>query len=513
MSRIFVGALLISSSVAFSYGQSNAFGYFEDALLFSQSNYSLGSTARMQAIAGASVSLGGDISSAVSNPAGLGFFNKGVFTLSPSLNFSNASTDFSIRDNELISSNETFRNNFNLANIGAVINWNKGRFSEDKFKGGSLAISISRNNSFQLNRGYEGRNSENSIIDFYARDFGGEIGFLAFDQYLVDEVLEEIDGELVAVGYQPYYEGDGGRSPLQNETIEERGSGYTTQFSWGGNYDDWFYFGGGIGFQTLNYQITRSLDEFDYERASDGQPDNLLNLVNDWSRLDLRGAGVDFNVGVIVRPVQFLTLGVSYVSPTFYSVNSELINDLTVDWADGVIFDDGVNDPIDIGGIETLGIVQPSDYTLRTPSKLRAGASLFVGKSGFLTGDIEFVDHAGSTINSNDFATSEDNLAIGAFYRSVVNVRVGGEYRIESFRLRAGYSFFPSPYADSNLNETTNVTFGIGYRTRDYFLDFAIVNTERSISYAPYFTTDGFQPLADSEITNTAVTATFGINF
>lgn len=498
---------------SWSFGQDNAIGFFEDALRFSQSNYSLGSSARMQAIGGASVSLGGDISSAVSNPAGLGFFNRSVFTLSPSMNFSNAITDFSITNDEVINRNESFRNNFNLANIGAVINWNKGRFSEDKFKGGSLAISINRNANFHLNRGYEGRNEENSIIDFYANDFGGNIGELAFQQYLVDEVLVESGGELVAVGFQPYYEGDAGRSPVQNEIIEERGSGYSTNISWGGNYDDWFYFGGGIGFQTVNYRITKIFDEFDYQRTDNGQGDDLLNSVSEVSQLDFRGAGVDFNVGVILRPVSFMTIGASYVSPTFYSVNTEQITDLTVDWRDGVVFDDGTGNLVDIGGVETLGIIEPTEYTLRSPSKLRVGTSLFIGKSGFLTGDLEWVDHSNATINSNDFPTSEDNLAINEFYRSVMNIRVGGEYRIQSIRLRAGYSILPSPYTNSNLNEITNLTFGIGYRTSDYFLDLAVVNSERSVSYAPYFTNDGFQPLADSDITNTAVTVTFGLNF
>ena len=42
-----------------SVAQENAVGYYQDVLRFSRSNYSLGSTARMQAIGGASISLGG----------------------------------------------------------------------------------------------------------------------------------------------------------------------------------------------------------------------------------------------------------------------------------------------------------------------------------------------------------------------------------------------------------------------------------------------------------------------
>lgn len=490
------------------FGQESALGFFEDALLLSSTDYALGSSARMQAIGGASVALGGDISSAVSNPAGLGFFNKGVFTFSPSLDFSTTTTDFSISEGQLISRDESFRNNFHIANVGAVINWNKGRFTEDKFKGGSLAISISRNRNFHLDRRYQGRNTENSVIDYYASDFGGGLGELAFDQYLVDEVLVDFNGETVATGYQPYYQGDGGRSPWQSETIKERGAGYATTVAWGGNYDDWLYFGGGIGFQTANYERTTDLQEDDYLQTPNGTPDVFLNSVNQYSRLSFRGAGVDFNAGVTVRPFPFLTLGASYVSPTFYTVNTELITDLTVDWQEGT-FREGV----DVGGLYTVGLSEPTEYTLRTAAKWRAGAALFLGKRGFVTGDIEFIDHTQSTINSNDFFATEDNLAIDTYYRPAFNVKIGGEYRIAQLHLRGGYAMNPSPYKNSDLGEVKRLTFGIGYRTLDYFLDLAVVNTQSAISYAPYFTADGFQPLADTDLSNTSVTATLGFNF
>lgn len=68
----------------FGYSVISDAQYFEDAYRFSNTNYGMGSTARMQAIGGAQIALGGDISSAVSNPAGLGFFNKSVFVVTPS---------------------------------------------------------------------------------------------------------------------------------------------------------------------------------------------------------------------------------------------------------------------------------------------------------------------------------------------------------------------------------------------------------------------------------------------
>ena len=69
---------LIFFNVTFD-GKSQAYGYYKDVLKFSN-NFS-GGSARIQGIGGASSSLGGDISSISINPAGLGFFNRGVFSI------------------------------------------------------------------------------------------------------------------------------------------------------------------------------------------------------------------------------------------------------------------------------------------------------------------------------------------------------------------------------------------------------------------------------------------------
>ncbi len=484
------------------FGQVDAIGYFEDALRFSRSNYSLGSTSRMQSIGGASVSLGGDISSAVSNPAGLGFFNKSTFTLSPTLNFSNVETDFSIGANNLGRSNELFANSFNFANVGAVINWNKGRFTNDEFKGGSLAISINRAGNYKLKRFYEGENRDNSLTDALAINAGvlnsdnlDETSFAAFDQYLISQDVDENENIL---RYFSEFEG----ASVQNETLVDKGYHYQLNIAWGGNYDDRFYFGGGIGLQFLNYRQRKTY----YELPVADPSLRSFSVVDD---LKTEGTGINFNLGAIARLIPFITIGVSYTSPSFLSFDEKSFLDVDADWLSGSKSEDG-KDISDIDPYKSALFV--SSYNLRTPSRLGAGATLFIGKSGFLTGDIEWVNYSDMIINTNDFSPSADNRAIKNVYSSVLNVRVGGEYRIQQFMLRAGYALFPSPYADNDFDKTTNITFGLGYRTSDYFVDFVAVSSERSIQYFPYFISEN-QPVAVSDIGNIAVTATFGINF
>ena len=110
--------------------EAKAQNYSDFARLFSQTT--VGGSARMQAIGGAQVSLGGDVSSAFSNPAGLGFYNKSQFAFSPQFTGINTTSDY------LDTENSDFKLNANLANMGFVLNRSKNR---GKYKGGSWGFS------------------------------------------------------------------------------------------------------------------------------------------------------------------------------------------------------------------------------------------------------------------------------------------------------------------------------------------------------------------------------------
>ena len=503
--------LIVLSLFLFGYSVVSNGQYFEDAYRFSRSNYGLGSSARMQAIGGAQIALGGDISSAISNPAGLGFFNKGVFVITPSMDFINADTQYGIERNngaEFQGSEETFRNNFNFANIGAVINFTKGRFTDDKFKGGSLAITLNRSNTFHMSRRYEGENGFNSIVDNILADAGtldvnqlNELGFAAFDQFLITPT---------AGGYDAFV----GGFPIQQETIKERGSHYQMNIAWGGNYDDILYFGGGMGLQFLNYKQERNYQEFDFLQGNNDL--DSLNAIFVDDQVEVRGRGINFNFGAIFRPVEFLTIGASYTSPSFMSLDEESFVDLEADWDPGTSYTetvDGETVTYDLGSIDPYqSDLFVNNYKLRTPSKVGVGVAAFIGKSGFISGDLEYVDYSRANLNSDDFSTSADNDAIEDLYESVVNIRVGGEYRFDNFRLRAGYAFLPDPIKDYNLQDRTDLTFGFGYRTFDYFLDFAVVSSKTQQEATPYFS-DVNQPFGRTDIRRTTVSVTFGLNF
>src|SRR6185369_16307868 len=91
--------------------------YAEEALLFSR--IGSGGSARIQAMGGSQVALGGDYSSAFSNPAGLGFFNRSEATLSLGTNF------FKSTSNYFGNSTSDSRSNFNVPGFSVVLHSEK----------------------------------------------------------------------------------------------------------------------------------------------------------------------------------------------------------------------------------------------------------------------------------------------------------------------------------------------------------------------------------------------------
>lgn len=498
-----IQAMAQSSSAYFN----GPFGYYKDALLFSQTSNNYGSTARMQGIGGTQISLGADISSAASNPAGLGFFNRSVVSFTPSMNFQSTNSTY------LGAQYGSFRNNFNIGNVGVVLNSNKGDYTDEKFKGGSFAISFSRSNNFNNDFFYQGRNGV-SVIDQVLVDAGtdepallSKMPYSAYKNFLIDPVYDQNTDELL--GYDSFVLG----SPLQSEDVRTNGSQGQLNFAWGGNYNDRIYFGGGIGLTSVNYQIIRTYREqlflYQDDQGND-QIDDWIDYTQFRDELSVTGSGINANVGIIVRPVDFITIGASYISPTYYSLEDESGFVQSTRW-NNVELDNG-----DILNNESYSSdIVINQYNLKTPPKFNLGATVFLGKNGFISGDVEFVDFTNSQLRSSDFIEAEDNKSINDLYRNVVNYKVGSEFRVDNFRIRGGYAFFGDPYDDGDLFDESrrNISFGVGYRSRDYFVDLAFVNSKTNELYGSYLPLDGAQNSADIELMTNTVSATVGFNF
>lgn len=500
--------IYLSAIVLLNFAGASAQDYTETALLFSRTNP--GGSARILGLGGSQTALGGDYSSALSNPAGLGMFNRSEFTFSLGL------ADHQTSANYLGTHADDNRSVFNIPGISYV--WHMPKQNEESFYGGSLGISLSRVNDFNRSTFYQGDNDQSSIIDFFIEQANGETtdqffeggsnystpAGLAYFNYLIGpkSILPE-------PGPNDEYFTDA-TYPYQQEEIVVKGASNQWSISYGGNVKDMFFFGGGIGITSLRYESQKIFTE---DFAGDVDLEALQMVEN----LSIRGSGFNATFGAIVRPVNFLQVGLSYTTPTFYGLTETYDASMWSRWNDFDYYGDGEtilgdnsNDP------EETEIIT-SDYNFTAPMKLRGGIA-FISKYGFITGDFELVNPGKAKYGSRDTRISfaNDNESIQTVYQSVLNYRIGAEFRLDVFRLRAGYGVQANTFREGfDVDNTiTSISGGAGIRMKKFSIDLAIVHSAgKTFQYQPYTFSDGTGPVADLKNKSLLGVVTVGFNF
>lgn len=479
--------------------------FVETALMFSRT--APGGNARIQALGGAQTALGGDISTAASNPAGLGMYNRSEFSLSLSnFNFQNDGVYYS-GDKELSAANRAYRSQFRVPNFGMV-------FSSDKNASGILkgnfAVSQTRLNDFNQNLEYDGLNPNTSIIDYFLDDAtglpptqfnsGGALyntpTELAYNNYLIGEATI-----LNPANSNKNYFTDVAGTPTQSEIIQTRGSQNQWNFSYGVNIDDKLFLGAGLGIATIRYESSKV-----YREVFRNEPLDNLRLQEN---LDIRGSGVALNLGAIYRVKDAVQFGFAYTTPTGYSLTDSYSARMNTSWKN---FEYQPGEFINNEDAATDLVI--SEYLLRTPGRLSFGATVFAGKHGLITADLERVNYAGATYRSNNLdlgSYDSDNDRIRGLYQSVMNVRLGGELRYNKMRLRAGYHLMPDPFVSEQNGAGRSwqtVSAGVGYRQQNFFVDVTGTLGTGSNSYRPYRVSSLPAPLLvyDQRVTQVLVT-------
>ncbi len=458
-----------------------------------------GGSARILGLGEAQTSLGGDISSISGNPAGLGFFNRSEVSLSTTFNYLSSTSKY------LGSSSDDARLNLNFGNLGVVIKNSKG---SGLYKGGAFGISINRIADFQNQITYEGSSFNNldgngnivfdanrpaDFVEFAvlssSSDASGNISFdndfaeLAYETFLISSFQDGngdyfVDRDFYAVDDNGNLitDGNGNNIPaysepnfpvIQSENVKSTGATYQTSFAYGGNYNDRLYFGGNIGILTMSKSVERRYTE----KPTNADLNGLLLEDN----YDLTGSGVVATIGFIGRPVNPLLLGISYTTPSYYAIEQKRNITLTANYAGNDIKSYGFD-------------YDPFNYVITTPSRLRLGATYFIGKYGFLTGDVEKINYAGAKLSNSDIDQSftEENSTVNTF-ESVWNYRLGAEFRYDIFRLRGGFSYAADPVRNNYDQSESKISFGGGIRTEKFYIDLAVVNgLGRQSSISPY---------------------------
>ncbi len=528
---IISAGILLSNFLTQAQFITGAIEYPELAHLFS--NYQYQGSARLQGAGGAQVSLGGDISVAMSNPAGLGFYNRSELTITPGFIMKNTDTNY------LGTGTSNTTNKFHISNLGAVFNKSRDDFIPGAWRGGSFAISYSKVNDFSNQIVYQGENTQNDILDFFVTDAnlldvdpGDLTGFTrgAYDTYLMSEFTDIFSNGDNRLFYDRTFFAeypDVGYPTQQIEVIDTEGSQNQWTFAYGGNFNDKIYIGASIGIMSLKYNVTKS-----YSETYPNLPQDIVRNTSILEDLQLSGAGVNGTFGIIGRPINSLTIGLSLITPTLLNINERFQSQMqaiynTFNMADygdyfdanyDVIFDSRPNEVVEVGYIaesnppiisdEFTGDLEATvfEYKITTPLRLNAGATFFINKNGFISADIEWVDYSKSKLDGKGTSLEDQNQITKELYKSVLNYRIGAEWRYKKFRLRGGFAYLPDPYRlqAGNKRDKMNITGGLGFRTGKFYADLAVISTITDSEYAPYIFDPSIEGSAEFIQTNYA---------
>lgn len=480
-----------------------------------------GGSARMMGIAGAQTALGGDLSSVHVNPAGIGVYRHSDFGMTAGIQLNSTRTNFRSYNYE----NETNDNmdNFHLGNIGIVLAQSDDSEYGGDWKSEGIAISYSRLSNYHTRFNFR---NEGSVYNF--RDYALDLSKIITPSVVTstDFSPRSTNEDVVNMAYNTYLLNDVDSStfmtfnPRQASTQEGEvtisGGQSQWDFGYGANYKDKLYVGASMGVASYKQNISTFYKEelTNTTNTTDAEFRSLTYTTEEKSR----GTGVNFKAGLITRPSDILRIGLALETPTFYKMNVEYNSILTANYNGGsttVNNSDGSTESKTLSSERWQGTTFKNDLSLRTPYRINTGIALFAGKKGFVSADFEYVMYSRTRIskfNGSSNGAFEDNNTLKSVYKNALNVRLGGELRLDDLRLRAGYAYYPNTVRADVLPSTKKqfITGGIGYYIGANYFDLAIVQATSYSDFTPYPDMSGVIRNRHNDL---SVMLTYGVRF
>lgn len=275
------------------------------------------------------------------------------------------------------------------------------------------------------------------------------------------------------------------------------------------NYDNRIYAGATFGVYNVNMNSGVYYDE-SMVPSPGMTPEQISNNYYFMNQEEqLTGVGFDAKFGVIFRPIEDspLRLGLSFSTPTFYSLSSKsyvymnspfAFTEQAKQWRPYAKGDDKHTE----GSFNT----GDNDYNIRTPWKLNLGLATTIGRSLALDAEYEISRYSGASISYPDYndgysfsnSSTKDrelNKEISNWLKPVSTFRVGLEAKLASNLYgRLGYNYVSSAFKEDaflnlftaspsyynrtntdyvNLGDINRVTAGLGYRGNRFYFDMA----------------------------------------
>ena len=464
---------LLLIGLTFSVAQSQE---ITDALRYAQDN--LNGTARFRAMSGAFGALGGDLSSININPAGSAVFanNQVAITLS----------NYDTKNNSNYFGTATTQkdNSFDLNQAGGVFVFNSGNPNSD-WKKFSLSVNYDNVNNYNNSSFSAGTNPNNSIANYFisyangvplnalenssyeSLDNGAQQAFLGYQGFVINPVDGNNPNNTQYTSNVP-----AGGNYYQENAISSNGYNGKLSFNAATSYRDKLYIGLNLNSHFTDYRKSSSFYEDNNNLLDANYKIKRLSFEND---LYTYGTGFSFQVGAIAKVTDEIRLGLAYESSTWYHLSDEFSQKLVAvsSNSSGELSPDVVDPKI-------TNLYQP--YKLQTPSKLTGSFAYVFGKSGLISVDYAIKDYSETKFKpENDTYFRNLNSNMNSILDKTNEVRVGAEYKIEAWSLRAGYRYEQSPYKNKKtVGDLTGYSGGLGYNFGSTKLDLAYSYAERN---------------------------------
>ncbi|WP_421918663.1 OmpP1/FadL family transporter [Marinifilum sp.] len=474
----------------------------DDALRFSKHNYS--GTARSLSMGGAFGALGGDFSSLSINPAGIAVYRSSEFTFTPSLELVKSSNSGETND----------KYSFTIGNIGYVASMVPRLAPEKGVQNFNFAIGYNRVANFNREGFVMTMESPSSRLDYWSQkaqgrnpdlDPGDPNGLYEFEERLAYDVYLLSPDESLRY-FTPFYEND---VMDQMQYIDEKGYIGEYIIAGGFNVSHKFYLGASIGIQDVYYKSNTTYIETIYGLDGNIIPnESALEEFTFREFLKTSGAGVNFKIGAILRPVKNLRLGIAIHTPTYYNLDeryeSFMSSQFTPDMNNQLEFPEDGNAYHD----KYSEFVARSNFDLETPFRAILSGAYLLGKRAIISVDYEMIDYSNNEFDDNDYR--DLNQRISESYSSTHNLRIGGELRVNpNFSLRGGYAKIGDPYKGSIDESYEAYSGGLGFKQNNFFFDLGYQFREYDEDYVFYPESD----IVTLNNKNHQVRMTFGFRF
>jgi hypothetical protein len=488
-----IGGLVIIALSLPGWAWGQLFDYDREAARFSQTGAY--GTARSLGMGGAFVAGGADAAALSLNPGGLAAFRRFDLCITPAIQIFESPSEL------LGQSGRDGMSNFSIAGFGCAIPIRTrgtvksfvlgvGFNQLDNFRRRINVTAWNENNSFTsaLSIGARGIDPESLRVGppYYAT----EHYLLAFNTF-VNNPIQGYPPDAVLDAYNPEartYIGAFDYGQIE-QNVAATETGRNNQWSIAGaiNIDDFVYLGGSLNIYDLtsgwNYRLTEQDVVNAYRGDFAGAFDSMAvaRIVYE-EVLTTTASGVNFNLGAVVHPVDFLRVGVSFQTPGIvyanesYATAYELTNDMGA--TARTVSEDG-----------------RFDYRIVLPYRVNFGVSGLIEKTAMINVDAELVDYRSANIRgglgqSGAFATAA-NRSIAERFALGYNLRAGAEVRYQEFYFRLGAGYFRGVMRNEDFyapekNYALTFSGGLGYRRERFYIDLAYVHQTRHDAFGIY---------------------------